>query len=62
MLVISRDCFARVDKIREKASGECAWCGSPAKWRYGINRDDRNKNEMQNKVFCSRSCEKSFNS
>jgi len=59
---ISRDPFGRFNVVRQKAEGECAWCGQPAKFRYGINRDDKNKNEMQEKVFCSRSCERDYNS
>lgn len=62
MIIISRDPFARHNIVREKVTEhcECAWCGQPAKFRYGINRDDRNRNEMQEKVFCSRSCNKAY--
>jgi len=59
---ISHDPFARCEVIRQKASGTCAWCGQPAKWRYGVNRDDRGRNEMQSRVFCSISCQRDFNS
>lgn len=60
---IHHDGFARVETVRQKATGECAWCGSHAKFRYGTLRDDRlsGRADMQRMVFCGRSCERSFN-
>ena len=60
-VTISRDAFARHDVVREKATGECAWCGQPARWRYGIHADGvHTRPSMGRKVFCSRSCERSY--
>lgn len=59
---ISRDVFARCETVREKASGECAWCGQPARFRYGTHHDDKAKPSMGKRVFCGRSCERAFHS
>ena len=61
---ISRDVFARCDTVREKvAKGqECAWCGQPARFRYGTHADGiMTRPSMQKRVFCGRSCERAFN-
>ena len=61
-ITIARDPFARVDIIRTKATGECAWCGQPAKYRYGTHADGiSTRPQYQKQVFCSRSCERSHN-
>ena len=58
----SRDPFARTETVRQHASGECAWCGMPAKFRYGIHADGiHTRPEMQKRVFCGRSCERAYN-
>lgn len=38
---IKRDPFARstLMRIKETSKCECAWCGSPAKWRYRRQAD-----------------------
>jgi hypothetical protein len=62
-VTIARDPFARVDTVREKAEGSCAWCGQPAKFRYGSHADGiHTRPNFQKAVFCSRSCERSYNS
>ena len=59
LVSIARDPFARCDTVRQKAAGECAWCGSPAKFRYGTS-PDAGGTSMQKRVFCGRSCERAF--
>lgn len=61
-VTISRDPFARCDTVREKASdaGECAWCGQPARFRYGQHADDRNRPSMDKRAFCSVSCRRAY--
>jgi len=60
---IQRHPFARVETVREKASGECANCGQPAKFRYGMHADGiATRPAMQRWVFCGRACQRSFNS
>lgn len=61
-ITLSHDAFARQSTVRQKATGTCAWCGQPAKFRYGVESDAIGaKANMQRHVFCSRSCERSFN-
>ena len=60
-VAIARDSFARHDVVRQRAHGECAWCGQPARFRYGIHSDG-GRRSMQTRVFCGRSCERAFNS
>jgi len=58
---ISRDPFARCETVRQKASGECAWCGQPARFRYGTHADGiTTRPSMGKRVFCGRSCERAF--
>lgn len=35
--------------------------GRPFLYEYGTNRDDTNRTAWQGKLFCSRSCERSYN-
>lgn len=36
---LSHDPFTRQSVVRERAKGECTWCGTPAKYRYGTEDD-----------------------
>ena len=58
--VVSHDSFARVELIRERASGSCDWCGQPARWRYGWVPDDSNRQRWDNHAFCSIGCFRSY--
>lgn len=59
---LSHDAFARHSTVRQHASGECAWCGMPAKFRYGTELDGFGaRPRMQTKVFCGKSCERAYN-
>lgn len=63
IVTIARDPFVREDTVRRKAQGECAWCGQPAKWQYGNWRDGlATRPDWQIRVFCSRGCERDYNS
>jgi hypothetical protein len=75
---ISRDPFARRNVVRETvrldsetANTTCAWCGQVKTrpsghtflYRYGWDDDQGpRQSSMQTKMFCSRSCERSYNS
>ncbi len=62
---INRDPFARVSLMREKASGECAWCGQPARFAYHWEDDSRTFPDIgraRERVFCSVGCYRSFSS
>lgn len=64
LVSIHRNPFARSETVRERISfaAECAWCGQPAKFRYGTHADGiATRPNMQQRVFCSRSCERSYN-
>jgi len=63
IISISRNPFARSNTVRQKASGTCAWCGQPAKFRYGTHADGITTRACwQKQVFCGRCCERTFNS
>lgn len=65
---VGRDPFARGNVVRvtvpkaERTS--CAWCGgAPGRFRYGWADDQgRRHSALGTRGFCSRSCERSFNS
>lgn len=70
---VRRDSFARHDVVRRtvESSGTCKWCGGKRQrkgtpvnrlFEYGINRDDRNRDEWEGKLFCSKSCHDSYSS
>jgi len=64
-VTISRDPFARESTVRETITKsehrECAWCGQPAKFRYGVERDSAFGHAHINpKPFCSRSCARDY--
>ena len=67
-VTISHDPFARESVVREtvtkhETQRECAWCGQPARFRYGTERDDSTRRASVNpKTFCSRSCARSYHS
>jgi hypothetical protein len=64
LVSISRDPFARCETVRARivAAAECAWCGQPARFRYGTLEDSRlsGRADMQRQVFCSRSCQRDY--
>lgn len=60
-VVISHDAFARESLVRRREeriySGDCAWCGARARFRYGVQRDDRpGLIAWDDHLFCSLSC------
>ena len=62
---IARDVFARCDTVREKvAKGhKCAWCGKPARFRYGTHADGiATRPSWANGEFCSVGCFRTFHS
>lgn len=64
-VTISHDPFARESTVREKINRhehkECAWCGRPARFRYGTERDDSPRRATVNpRPFCSRSCARDY--
>ena len=66
-VTISRDPFSRTVLVREtitkhETRRECAWCGQPARFRYGTERDDTGRAQINPKPFCSRSCARSYHS
>lgn len=64
-VAISRDPFSRSTLIRETLSlprrEPCAWCGAPARFRYGTERDGvLARVWWDERVFCSRDCRRQF--
>lgn len=63
VVTINRDPFGRFDIIREAVGpGRCDWCGQKKKtlYQYGINYDDRNRDEWTRGSFCCKSCWQSY--
>lgn len=62
---ISRDPFGRFDIIRESVGpGKCDWCGQQKKtlYQYGVNYDDRNRDEWSRGRFCCKRCWQAYHS
>lgn len=62
---IERDPFARGNVVRETIPrderGACAWCGQPARFRYGWDDDQGPRySSMDTRQFCSKGCYDSF--
>ena len=61
MISVSHDAFARIETLREKASGTCAWCGGKARFRYGTRSDGVTTRPFLNpRAFCNIKCYRSF--
>lgn len=62
---VSHDAFARVSTIRQcvKHQCECAWCGQPAKFKYGGWPDGYGASPFINdETFCSIGCYRLYHS
>ncbi len=62
-VILSRDIFARLDRIRRKAGrGPCDWCGRTAKlYCYGTEGDGwHGRAQYARGRFCSKDCFDSF--
>ena len=61
---IYRDSFARGNVVRETVPksdrGKCAWCGQPARFRYGWEDDSRPRPFFDSHQFCGRDCSRSY--
>jgi len=66
--VISHDPYGRFETIRRVITTDtqtCSWCGQNRNGRlfqYGINRDDRCRDEWQSEYFCSIGCMHDYHS
>lgn len=61
MRYLSREPFGHYSTVSQvDKSGSCAWCGQPAKYRYGVFEDQRNRPNWQKQAFCSIQCSRSY--
>lgn len=62
---ISSDPFARETTIRVcqplSERKECAWCGQPAKFKYGVE-SPMGRRSVKDRHFCSVGCFRTYNS
>ena len=60
-VTIARDSFSRLDIVRSLIDKDnrtdCAWCGSSAKFNYGVWHDGiHTKPQFSPEAFCSKNC------
>lgn len=62
---INHDPYARQSLMRTKCSQfqSCTWCGSRARWKYGIQSDDslRGYIDWSKGQYCSIGCYRAWN-
>ena len=63
--IVGRDSFARLDVVRYNVpKGQrktCAFCGAPARFRYGYSRDEWGaRTVVSDEQFCSKGCHDSY--